>query len=93
MANTASAAKRNRQSLKRRHRNKHYRSTVKSATRKLREALATKDAGKIAAAFREAQATIDRAKSKGVLHARNAARRIGRLAVAVAKATPGAAAR
>jgi small subunit ribosomal protein S20 len=87
VANIASAAKRNRQSLKRRHRNKHYRSIVKTATRRLREALAGKDANKIATAFREAEASIGRAKSKGVLHARNAARRVARLAVAVSKAT------
>ena len=46
MANIASAAKRNRQSQKRRLRNKHFRSLVKTATRRLREALETKDAAK-----------------------------------------------
>ncbi len=88
MANIASAAKRHRQSEKRRVRNKHFKSTVKGATRALREALGSKDAAKIEKAFREAASTIDRARSKGVLHARNAARRIGRLAQAVAKVVP-----
>ncbi len=88
MANIPSAAKRHRQSEKRRLRNKHYRSTVKTATRKVREALATKDTSKIHSAFREAESLIDRARSKGVFHPRAAARRISRLAQAVAKVAP-----
>jgi small subunit ribosomal protein S20 len=92
VANIASAAKRNRQNEKRRQRNKHYRSIVKTATRRFRDALVTKDATKISAAFREAERTIGRARSKGVLHARNAARHVSRLAIAVAKATGKAAA-
>jgi small subunit ribosomal protein S20 len=87
VANIASSAKRNRQSIKRRHRNKHFRSAVKTATRRLREALDTKDAAKIQTAFREAESTIGRARSKGVLHASNASRRVARLAIAVAKVT------
>lgn len=90
MANTASAAKRHRQSERRRQRNKHFRSMVKHATRVLREALSSKDPGKIQTAFRDAASTIDRARSKGVLHARNASRRIARLATHVAHAAPAA---
>ena len=80
MANTKSAEKRNRQSQKRRARNVAVRSTVKGAMKKAREALASKDPVKAKEAVRLATRTLSKAKSKGVFHAKNASRRIGRLA-------------
>ena len=80
MANTRSAEKRNRQAQKRRARNTSVRTTVKSAVKKAREALAAKDPAKAQEALRAATKTINQAASKGVLHARNASRRISRLA-------------
>lgn len=92
MANTKSAQKRNRQALKRRARNVAVRSQVRGALKKAREAFATKDPQKAQEALRAASATINKAASKGVLHARNASRRIARLTKA-ASATKAAAAK
>jgi small subunit ribosomal protein S20 len=82
LANTKSAEKRNRQALKRRARNTTVRTTVKGALKKAREALSTKDAAKTGDAVKAATRTLSKAASKGVLHKRNASRRIGRLAKA-----------
>ena len=79
MANTKSAQKRNRQALRRRARNQAVRTQVKSAVKKAREALALKDPAKFQEALRAAARTLDRAASKGVLHKKNASRRIARL--------------
>ena len=79
MANTKSAQKRNRQALKRRTRNQAVRTQVKSAVKKAREALASKDPAKLQEALRAAERTLDKAASKGVLHKKNASRRIARL--------------
>jgi small subunit ribosomal protein S20 len=79
LANTKSAEKRNRQALKRRARNQSVRTAVRTAIKKAREALASKDTSKIEDALRSASATLDKAASKGVLHKRNASRRIARL--------------
>jgi small subunit ribosomal protein S20 len=84
VANTKSAEKRNRQAQKRRARNTAVRTGVKSAIKKAREALASKDPAKAAEALKLATRTIDKAASKGVLHAKNASRKIARLARAVA---------
>ena len=83
MANTKSAEKRNRQAQKRRARNTAVRTGVKSAIKKAREAIASKDPQKAAEALKLATRTIDKAASKGVLHAKNASRKIARLAHAV----------
>ena len=82
MANTKSAEKRNRQSQKRRTRNVHVRSQLKTAVKKVRDAITTGDSGKAKEAFNIASRAIDKAASKGVLHANNAARKISRLAKA-----------
>ena len=80
MANTRSAQKRNRQSVKRRARNLSVRNNVKSVVRKAREAIIAGDPTKAKEAVRVATRILDRASTKGVLHAGNAARRIARLA-------------
>ncbi len=79
MANTKSAQKRNRQALKRRARNQAVRTQVKSAVKRAREALAAKDPAKAQEVLRAAARTLDKAASKGVLHKKNASRRIARL--------------
>ncbi|MBN9686618.1 30S ribosomal protein S20 [Corallococcus interemptor] len=86
MANTKSAEKRYRQSLKRRARNVNVRTTVKDAVKSAREAIASKDGSKTTDALKAASKTLNKAASKGVLHKRTAARRISRLAKAAAKA-------
>lgn len=79
MANTRSAEKRNRQAQKRRARNTTVRSTVKTAVKGAREALATKDPAKVKDAMGHAVRTLGKAASRGVLHKKTAARRISRL--------------
>jgi small subunit ribosomal protein S20 len=88
VANTKSAEKRHRQSLKRRARNLHWRSTVKTAIKKSREATAaaaaTKDPAKAKELLKAAERTLKKAASKGAVHPRNAQRHVARLAKAVA---------
>ena len=87
MANTVSAQKRNRQAQKRRTRNVQVRTGVKSAVKKVREALEKGDTATATAALKVAERTIAKGGTKGVV-ARNAvSRKISRLAHAVAKAS------
>ncbi|HEY6104949.1 MAG TPA: 30S ribosomal protein S20 [Anaeromyxobacteraceae bacterium] len=83
MANTPSAEKRNRQTQRRRVRNLHVRTGVKSAVKKVREAVAHGDATQARQALHQAARVIDRAASKGVLHRNAASRKIARLSRAV----------
>ncbi|CAM4443811.1 30S ribosomal protein S20 [Corallococcus exiguus] len=85
MANTKSAEKRYRQSLKRRARNVNVRTSVKDAVKSAREAIASKDGSKLTDSLKAASKSLNKAASKGVLHKRTAARRISRLAKAAAK--------
>jgi small subunit ribosomal protein S20 len=83
----ASAEKRNRQAHKRRARNVQVRTGVKSAVKKVREALEKGDATAAAAALKAAERTIAKGGSKGVVHRNAASRKISRLAHALAKAS------
>lgn len=87
MANTKSAEKRNRQSLKRRARNNVVRTDVKGAVKEARTALTSKEPAKMTDALKKAAKSLDKAASKGVLSKRTASRRISRLAKAAHKAT------
>lgn len=84
MANMASAEKRNRQAQKRRARNVQVRTKVKSAVKKVRELAGKGDAAGAKTALTAAVSELSKASSKGVMHKNAAARRIGRLAKAVA---------
>ena len=84
MANTRSAQKRNRQALKRRARNLSIRNAVKTAVKKAREAVAGGDQNKAKDALKNATRMLNRAATRGVLHARNASRRVSRLAQSLA---------
>ncbi len=86
MANTKSAAKRARQSIKRHDRNKSIISAVRTAVRKAREAIATGDASVIDAELKNAASVLDKAASKGAIHKSNASRRVGRLSAAASSA-------
>ena len=86
MANIKSAEKRHRQSLKRRARNVHWRSTVKTALKKVREAVKAKEPAKAKDALKGAEKTLMKAATKGAIHRRNASRHVSRLAKAVAAA-------
>ncbi len=76
MAQHKSAKKRARQNLKRRARNRHVTSGIKSAVKSLRTATVEE----APAALRHAEATIRRAASKGVLSKKQASRNVSRLA-------------
>jgi small subunit ribosomal protein S20 len=88
MANTQSAKKRVRASLRKRNRNRATRSAVKTLVTRARRpavpegnALGSEDA-------RRAISALDKAAEKGVLHPNNASRRKSRLMAALAKTAP-----
>jgi small subunit ribosomal protein S20 len=83
MANTASARKRIRQNVKRVARNKARKSRVRSFVRKLEEAIAAGDKAAAQEAFRAAQPEMQRAATKGTLHANTVARKVSRLSARV----------
>jgi small subunit ribosomal protein S20 len=78
MANTKSAKKRARQTIRRTARNYTVRSEVKTAVRSAREAIQGKTT-ELGAALKDAVSTLAKAANKGVMHKRSAARRISRL--------------
>ncbi|MET7637909.1 30S ribosomal protein S20 [Streptomyces sp. NPDC005438] len=73
MANIKSQIKRIKTNEKARQRNKAVKSELKTAIRRVREAVAAGDAEKATVAAREASRKLDKAASKGVLHKNNAA--------------------
>ena len=83
MANIASQIKRNRQNEKARLRNQGARSEMKTMARRTLELAETGDAEAARRSLRDAQRTIDRAVSAGVLHKNTAARRKSRLTARV----------
>ena len=85
MANHKQAEKRARQNLKRRDRNRFHKSTMRTAIKKVRAAIAQGDAGEADRLLRAAVARIHRTASKGAIHRNKAARTVSRLARAVAR--------
>lgn len=83
MANNASARKRIRQTEKRTARNKARKSRVRSFLRKVEEAVKSGDKSAAQEAFRAAQPEMQRAATKGVLHANTVARKLSRLSARV----------
>lgn len=73
MANIKSQLKRIKTNEKRRLRNKSVKSSVKTAIRKFREAAESGDKEKAVILLRDASKKLDKAASKGVLHANQAA--------------------
>ncbi|UJW32262.1 30S ribosomal protein S20 [Saccharothrix sp. AJ9571] len=73
MANIKSQMKRIKTNEKARQRNQAIRSSVKTAIRKFREAADSGDKAKAAEAQREAARKLDKAATKGVVHANQAA--------------------
>lgn len=83
MANHKSALKRHRQSVKQAARNRSARTRVKNIIKTVRTAVMEKDMAKAEAALVNATKVLDKTASKGVIHWKNAARKISRLAKAV----------
>ncbi len=85
MANIKSQIKRIKTNEARRLRNKSVKSSVKTAIRKFREAAAAGDTEKATALLRQASKELDKAASKGVIHANAAANKKSAMAKAIAK--------
>ena len=80
MANHKSALKRIRQSERRRKRNQHVRTQMRTMVKRCGEAFEAGDAAKAAEAFQVAERAIRRAATKGVIPRKRADRSVGRLA-------------
>jgi small subunit ribosomal protein S20 len=85
MANTKSAKKAARQIARRTVINKARRSRVRTATRKVEEAISAGDQKAALAAMAEAEPAIIRAGQKGIVHRNAARRKVSRLAHRIAK--------
>src|SRR5438309_5084491 len=88
MANTQSAKKRVRASLRKRDRNRSTRSAVKTLVSRARRPALPDAASLTSEEVRRAISALDKAAEKGVLHANNASRRKARLMSALARLAP-----
>lgn len=84
MSNHPSAAKRNRQRIARTARNRSIRSTVRTAVKQARTAIASGDSA-AAQQVKKAISLLASAASKGVLHKKTAARTTSRIQAALTK--------
>jgi len=80
MPNTKQALKRMRITAKKTDRNRHIKSTVKTAVRRFSDTLAKADMEQAGDKLQSAIKSIDKAVSKGVLHKNSAARKKSRMA-------------
>ncbi|MDR2076042.1 MAG: 30S ribosomal protein S20 [Desulfovibrio sp.] len=83
MANHKSAIKRHKQSRKRAERNRAARTRAKNVVKAVRVALLEKNPEKAAGALTTATSILDKTAGKGIIHWKNAARKISRLTRAV----------
>lgn len=83
MANSKSAEKRARQAVEARARNVTHRSTVRTAIKKVVNAIATGKKDEAAAALKAATPVIDSMVNKGIIHRNKADRHKSRLSTAV----------
>jgi small subunit ribosomal protein S20 len=79
MANTKSAKKAARQTIRRTNANKGRRSRMRSYARKVEEAIASGDKAAAAAALKEAEPVLARTAQKGLVHRKTASRKVSRL--------------
>ena len=79
MANTSSAKKRIRNTLRKTDINKSRRSRIKTFVRKVEDAIESKDAKSAMDSFKAAQPEIMRGVTKGIFHKNTASRKISRL--------------
>ena len=89
MANHKSALKRNRQSIARRDRNRACKSQVKTAIRKVSDAIEQKSIDEAQEALKNAIPVICNASVKGAIHKKNASRKVSRLTKRVNKFVAG----
>ena len=86
MANHKDALKRQRQNVKRRAHNRHYRSMMRNRIKRIEGALAEGDIARAEENFPQAVSTIQRIAQKGIIHKKQAARRVSRLSKAIHQA-------
>jgi small subunit ribosomal protein S20 len=85
LANHLQAKKRARQTIKRAVRNKHFRTTMRTCVKRVREKIEQSNASEAKEALTLAVKQLDKSVTKGILHRRTASRLISRLTVAVSK--------
>jgi small subunit ribosomal protein S20 len=85
MANTSSAKKAVRKIERRTAVNKARRTRMRSAVRRVEEAIAAGDRSKAAEALKAAEPEIMRAAQNGIVHKNNASRKVSRLSARVVK--------
>ena len=83
MANSAQARKRARQAVKQRAHNISQRSTLRTAIKNVRKAVAAGDKTVAQAIFKASQSTIDSIADKKIMHKNAAARHKSRLSAAI----------
>ena len=83
MATHKSAIKRHKQSLRNQARNRAVKTRLKNVIKDVRLAVQQQDKDAAAQALRTATSLLDKASTKGVIHWKNAARKISRLARSV----------
>jgi small subunit ribosomal protein S20 len=79
MANTKSAKKAARQTVRRTEANKTRRTRLRTSVRKVEEAIASGDKAAAAAALKAAEPVIARTAQKGIVHRKTASRKVSRL--------------
>ena len=85
MAHHKSALKRIRQTAKKNLRNRSLRSHLRTTIKKFRTLLESGEKEQVTTAYSNVQKTLDKSVTKGILHARTAARHKSRLMQAVNK--------
>ncbi|OWT80978.1 MULTISPECIES: 30S ribosomal protein S20 [unclassified Achromobacter] len=83
MANTAQARKRARQSVERNKHNSSLRSMLRTAIKRVRQAIEAGDKTAATAVLQKSTSVIDRVADKNIIHKNKAARHKSRLAAAV----------
>ncbi len=87
MANHKSALKRARQNEVKRINNKGYKTRVKKAVKEVRTALADNSVDQAKKSFVKTVSIVQKAASKGVIHRKQASRKISRLATQINQLT------
>lgn len=92
LATHKDALKRQRQNIKRRAQNRHYRSMMRNGIKRIEGALDEGDVARAEELFPGTVSTIQRVAQKGIIHKKQAARRVSRLSKAIlsAKQNPAA---
>ncbi|MDR3157502.1 MAG: 30S ribosomal protein S20 [Zoogloeaceae bacterium] len=83
MANSAQARKRARQTVKQRAHNTSLRSTLRTAIKRVRQAVASGDKAAAQSVFSQSMSVIDRIADKKIIHKNKAARHKSRLSAQI----------